>query len=197
MKAKLKDLAETIFIGMSLSGRSPAGIGRQTVRVVNIKDLAIGRIEGENLNTVNIEALYKVDRYRIYEGDILMTARGTVFRSALVGPGFGDCIISSGVLAIRLSKKSPLVSAALYAFLESPEGIRAIQAVTRSATSQLTLTPSDIGEIIVPVPSLEVQEKIATLKDLSNRHYRASLQAAEMRRAITDEIINEMFCTPA
>lgn len=197
MKVKLKDLAETIFIGMSLSGRSPAGTGRQTVRVVNIKDLAVGRIQGDNLNTVNIEALYKVDRYRIYEGDILMTARGTVFRSALVGPGFEDCIISSGVLAIRLSKKSPLISAALYAFLESPEGIRAIQAVTRSATSQLTLTPSDIGEIIVPVPSLEVQEKIATLKDLSNRHYHATLQAAEMRRAITDEIINEMFGTPA
>jgi len=192
-KKSLLEVSETIFTGLSLSGRSPVGKGSHAIRAINIKDIAGGRVCTEGLVKILVDDPKKVERYRIKKGDVLLSVRGTIVRSAIVETDSENCIITSNLAVIRLGKNSSLLPSVLNAFIESPAGEQEIMSRSRSATMHLSLSTKDVGEIIVPTPPQAEQKKMEKLIALSRRQYKTAHVAAETRLAIANQIIYKNF----
>ncbi len=192
-KNSLLEVSETIFTGLSLSGRSPAGKGSHAIRAINIKDITNGGVSTDGLAEVMVDDPKKVERYCIKKGDVLLSVRGTIVRSAIVETDCENCIITSNLAVIRLGKNSPLLPYVLHAFIESPVGKQEIMSRSRSATMQLSLSTKDVGEIMVPTPPQAEQKKMEKLIALSRRQYKTARVAAEARLVIANQIIYENF----
>lgn len=81
----------------------------------------------------------------------------------------------------------------LAAYFKTREGQRTLLASTASSTMQLVLNVSDIGEINVPAPPLSLQKKIVSLSNAAEEHYRISIETAELRRMIANQIIVDIL----
>ena len=188
----LAEVAE-IFTGLASARRAAhAEDESTTVALVNVRDLDDGRVASlEQLETRPVPRDYSADRYRIREGDVLVTCRGTQLKVARVTGNAHGAVMSSNLIGIRTGPD--LLSPVLFAFLRSRRGEAALLARSRSSTLSLALSPKSVGQIEVPVPPIEVQQQIAELVSAAEENYVAALGAAEQRRTVAHEVANNLL----
>lgn len=179
---RLGDVA-SLFPGLALSGRSPAGRGSQKVAVVSIGDIQDGRMHPDRLSQTQVEHVSKIERYQVQPGDVLVASRGTQPKVCIVPPEAAGAVLTSTLTSIR-TDSSQLLPEVLVAYLISPAGQKALLAQVRSATGQIALTVADLAEMEVPVPPLGVQRRMAELVRLTDACYAAATEAATLRRDI-------------
>jgi restriction endonuclease S subunit len=121
-------------------------------------------------------------------GDVLVAARGTQLKAAIVPNGAGEAIVTASLIGVR-PDTSVLLPEVLLAFLRSPEGATELSARARSATGQLALTRADVERIEVPLPSLEIQEKIARIIRAANEYEASAEQAMRLRRDAAEQAV--------
>ncbi len=175
-----------VFAGLSLGGRSVAGRGSVRLPALSVKNLVDGRIVADEMDTVTVEYPAKVERYSVRAGDLLIAARGTRPKLAVVPAEFAGAVITATLIGIRLSTR--VLPQVLAAFLRSAEGQAALLARVRSGTLQIALTPRDVAEIVVPVPPLDVQHRVAALIDAAEASVVAAEQAARLRREVAYQV---------
>ncbi|MDX1917174.1 MAG: N-6 DNA methylase, partial [Rickettsiaceae bacterium] len=97
----------------------------------------------------------------VEEGWILITRSGSTGRVRYVNSELSNCSISDH--CIRVIPNNALVDAGyLYAFLSSPTGQKLIDQ-GRYASVIETISHTRIGEIPIPIPSIEIQKEIGNL----------------------------------
>jgi len=176
---RLGDLAETISTGMPRSYEA-ADDGDRSVLLVNVGDLVDGAVATPE-QTVPYGNGKRLSQYQVRAGDVLVAGRGTQPKVALVPDGFGDAVISSNLIMVRLAGQ--LKPQVLAAYLMSPEGQVQLAVRAGASAGYLALTARALGDLAVPVPPLETQERLARLFDASERHYKMAVSSAEQRRA--------------
>jgi len=186
----LKSLATKIFSGVPLYSISKLQENINGLPVVNIKDINEGQILTESLPVLSIKDFKNAEHYIVYPEDVLLTCRGTQIKSAVVSTNIEKLLITSNIISIRLSKQ--ILPEFLVAYLNTQQGQRALLA-NATATVQLTLTVSDLGKIIIPVPSLSLQKKIVNLFNAAEEQYRFNLEAVNLRKAIANQTISDIF----
>jgi restriction endonuclease S subunit len=187
----LKSLALRIFPGMSVYNIGQLAKSQGEIPVINIKDISGGEIKTDALEVFSVENLRNADNYLVRPGDVLIACRGTRLKIAVVPRSMGKSLITANLVAVRLDGKlSPVL---LAAYLESKEGRARLLSHATSSTAQLVLNVSAVGDIIVPVPSPSLQEKMVRLLDSAREQYRLSMAAADMRRGITNQVVGDMF----
>ena len=77
----LNGLAETIFSGLTAYGRSPIRNSGVPVAMINITDIQRGNLDLTELETVYADEAAKLERYQVKAGDVLITAKGSSFKS--------------------------------------------------------------------------------------------------------------------
>lgn len=187
----LKSLATKIFSGASLYSISKLTKSENGIPVINIKDIMDGQISIKNLSLFSIENFKNVERYLVYPGDVLITCRGTQLKIAVVPENLKRSLITANLIAVRLGNE--MLPIFLAAYFKTREGQRTLLASTASSTMQLVLNVSDIGEINVPAPPLSLQKKIVSLSNAAEEHYRISIETAELRRMIANQIIVDIL----
>ena len=81
----LRELAQEIFVGIPIPRGEKAEEGAVAYPVINVRDIVDGRVAPfVTLDSVHFSARSAVDRYRVCEGDVLLTSRGTQLK---VAPG--------------------------------------------------------------------------------------------------------------
>lgn len=110
----------------------------------------------------------KIDDYRVYESNILISARGTVGRPYYVTDILDSATASDNVMRCVVNEK--ILSSYLTAYLLSPYAYYQIQAQKAGSVQDL-LQPIHLENIYVPVPSIEIQKRIGDLilKAYTNR----------------------------
>lgn len=184
---RLSQLAKTIFQGISPSRNVKTGTSGKKTPVINIKNIANGQINIEDIDTIFIDKRKYIDRYTIHPGDVIITCRGTMLKSAVVPENLDGYLISSNLIAIRLD--GTLDPALLCVFLQSPICHKLLLSSARSSTMQIALTVSDIEKIELPMIPSEIQKKLSGLVKATDQYYRCSIESANLRRHITHQIV--------
>lgn len=193
MATKIKPLGEfaQVFVGLPTRASDTIDTGRPG-NLLTVRSLTGTSIDAAEFVTVDVKGK-DVDRYRVRAGDVLMSARSTSLKTAIVPPELEGTVINATVLGIRcLPVLEPRI---LVAWLEGDVGRAALEASAQSGTSQMNLTLGAVAKITVPVPVVETQKQLAAILVAADEAYLAAIQAAEIRRRLAKDIIVDSLKT--
>lgn len=158
--ARLRDLSEVIERGIT-----PRYVENSPHVVVNQRSI---RWEGIDYSAVKYlhpgMAAEVPERKRLAQGDVVLNSTGdiTIGRACLIREPVQNHVPDSHVTVIRLRKElfHPYL---LVQFLQMPHLQREIYTVTSGSTGQLELSRQAVANLVVPVPPLPEQRKIAEI----------------------------------
>ena len=176
---QLDDLTEDLFRGAQINRRDLESMKKEpenqdecvTYQIVSLSSFDDG-IHLDQLETIYPpQASY--DRYLIQNHDILMTARGTLFKIGLVEIDQDARLIATGnVTVIRLdpARMNPLY---VFLFLKSPKGQRLLESIQKGSKIFI-INNKDLAKLKIPVIPRGKQDalvdKYLALKDQKRLH---------------------------
>lgn len=181
MQSSLHDLAE-IRTGLTLRGpdasrRTEAG-GIHLLRISDITEG--GRIEIESPHLLD-RGLGDDPRYRIGPNDILIANRGTRMTAALVTDHLEA--VASGQLFIVRTVSQAVMPRYLHWFLNLDTTQAFLSSHARGSYVK-TLSIAVLRDLLVPVPSPDLQEKLCAVADLAVRERELFHRLAEKRHSL-------------
>ena len=184
-KMQLKETA-TVFRGKAVTGQSESG----NVGVINISNMTETGIEYSKLDMIEEEER-KIARYALEDGDVLVTARGTVIKTAVFQKQPFTCITSANINVIRPT--GTLRGVYLKLFLDSPVGGKLLKSLQRGSTV-VNLNYKDLTELEIPVPPIRVQEALIDEYNAGLTLYKQTLTAAEEAwQGVQKEILTKIY----
>jgi type I restriction enzyme, S subunit len=163
------------------------------LRVANVQD---GYLDLSEIKTINIHK-DKVNRYRLENGDVLLTEGGDfdkLGRGAVWEGQIQNCLHQNHVFAVRPNSHE-LLSSFLSAQTGSSYGKRYFLSCSKQSTNLASINSSQLKAFPVLLPPLPEQKAIATLLstwDEAIEKTERLIQAKEMRfRWLLQELISE------
>lgn len=188
---KLKEIAE-VKIGAPTYYFSGSAVGDKGVPVINIGDINDIGIDEKAIRYYEPTKPKNLEKYRINKNDILITSRGTQLKTAIVSDTLNNAVISGNILTVKPNQD--IIPMYLYAYLKSRHGQKELLSKKSGATkAHLVLNVSSVGEIKVPVPSVEIQKKISNIFVINEELYRLNIETAEKQKEIADRVLMELF----
>jgi hypothetical protein len=126
--------------------------------------------------------------YEIRPGDLLLTARGSALKMAVVKDLPFPAVIGNNLICIRTGQTyDPDL---LRVFLESPVGLRMLESRTRTLGLLMAISPKDLLNIPAPVPPMAEQRRLAERAERAESEARRVIAQAERRR---EEAMAEVY----
>ena len=180
---RLGDLIKTVKRGLSsyyLQGEDAM------VSMINIKDIAGGRILSNTVDNVSVRETPLLERSRIVPGDVIVASRGLNFKAAVADEPTRNFTISSNLLALTLldEVKPELIAA----YFNSPQGQNMLQSRASGATIK-GLNPKALFDILLPLPPLSMQESLSRYLTLTREYSDLLLKELELRQKLTDAVV--------
>lgn len=176
-----------IFAGMPTKSSECHEIGRGGT-VLTVRSLTGIGIDGDQLEHHEVVSR-ATDQYKVQTGDLLLSARSTSLKTAIVPAELDGCVINATLIGVRCLPN--LLPRLLIAWLDGPEGQAALQAVSQSGTLQMNITVAGLSRILVPVPPMETQRQLVQLLDAADEAHLAAVQAAKDRHQLATQIVAE------
>jgi hypothetical protein len=176
-----------IFAGMPTKSSDRQEVGRWG-NVLTVRSLTGTGIDLSQLEEHGVVGR-SVDQYQVQTGDLLLSARSTSLKTAIVPKELDGCLINATLIGVRCLPK--LLPRLLAAWLDGPEGQAALQAVSQSGTLQMNITVAGLSKIMVPVPPMETQRQLVALLEVADEAHLAAVQAAEDRHQLATQIVAE------
>lgn len=145
--------------------------------VVSLGNIYNGKIVLDEASKIGVEDRW-IDLYQLQEGDIVLTSKGSSFKTALVDESIKNAIISANLSFIRVNrdKYDPVV---LKYYLDSEQGREIIETLLKGSTTIRSLSTKDLEGLMIPNIDLEKQEKLKWKIIKSRNEYLASISYAE------------------
>jgi restriction endonuclease S subunit len=137
-----------------IDARNYEDTGRPYLRVQNIRPYEIDTSEIKYVNIVTDKDI------TLSRGDILLTRKGSFGIAAVVTDDFTDCLISSEIILLRLSKASLYIAEYIVAWLNSSIS-NILMDKFKAGGIMGHLTQEVVNNFPLPVPSMETQRLIA------------------------------------
>lgn len=102
----------------------------------------------------------KYEKYLVHDKNIILSKIGTPFKNAIAHVEKGKNVLGSGNVYIIQVDESKLNPYFLKAFLESEVGTASLKRASAGATIP-NISLSALRHLIIPLPSMDIQEKIA------------------------------------
>jgi restriction endonuclease S subunit len=183
----LGSLITGIRYGASLSP-DYSDTGTLFIRAQNIREYGI------DLSDVRYipEGTPGIERYRLEEGDLLITRSGVnVGDAAVITSELAGCIHGSYSIKVRLNRKKILPRYAAIV-LNSEIGQRQV-AVARSRSAQPNINTSELRRITIPLLSLSVQEQItAAMQGTYAARQTMLAEAGALREGVDEYVLSEL-----
>lgn len=161
------------------------------LKVINIANINDGEIDYSNLDSIEDDEI-KNARYVLEDGDILISARGTIIKIAIYNKQSFSCIASSNINVIRCNKEV-MNSSYMKLFLESNVGMELLNSIKRGSII-LNINYKDIEIIKVPVPPIDEQNSIIKEYEEGKRIYEEKVNAAkEAWNKIKSDVENQLY----
>lgn len=186
----LREITESISIGVPsyIIKESEGGVNQ--LLVINLKDICAEGISPDTLTSIPAAQDQNFNRFKVAAGDVLVAARGTKFKAALAGTEVSGAIAAANLITVRPGKE--LYPPFLAAYLTSAAGEKQVLARAKATTaSQLLINVSDIEELEIPLPPLEVQKKIGDLWQELKAQQKRYNEAANLCSKISNQIITD------
>ena len=182
----------TVSQGLVTSGQGAgARSGGWVVQEVSLRNIEADRIDLASLGTIAIEFNRRTERHLLQPYDVLVTARSTVVKAALVPPALTPAVANSTLSVVR--PQEPELGVFLWWFFTSRYGRTQLQARMVGSTVML-LRASALLDVEVPVPPMRDLHRIADLIETSERAYEAAIRVAEIRHeTLRDYFIEDLL----
>ncbi len=187
----LKTLSEAVFRGIQLSSgqrESAASREGEEVFLLNSGDIRDEREPGDYLPEKIRFWNRKWALYALKEGDLVISARGTVIKTMVIRPEHLPAIASSNVLCARL-KEGAVDPHYLKAFLDSPHGQLMLNSVQTGRTIK-AINPRSLESVQIPCPEFERQKRIGEA-------YRKAQEDFRRERELYEKRLKEIFAALA
>jgi hypothetical protein len=191
---RLAELAR-VSQGLSTSGRAAgARPGDWKLSVVSVGSIQDDRLLLDQADAIRVEQNAKTEKHLLRPEDVLVTARSTLYKAALVPPQVSRTVADATLLVVR--PREPGLSPYLWWYLTSAIGRERAQARMTGSTV-LALSAGSLGDLEMPLPPSRVVDQIAELIDASERAYAAAIEAARLRRTVfRDAMIEQLSQVP-
>lgn len=128
------------------------------VRFVSVENIGAIASSPKYISSDDFQALYKTKPRR---GDVFMTRIGTIGTCAVVEND--DPLAYYVTLALMRPKQDRILSEYLKHAIESSTGIAELRKWTLTSAVPIKINLGDIGKLLIPIPSIEEQERIIGL----------------------------------
>ncbi len=183
---RLGDVAK-LFAGASTS-RSEIAEG-VPFPVVGVRHLDDGLVTPKSeLDIMSFSSEARALPFQLWEGDVLITGRGTVLKFGIVGAETAGAIASGNIIIARPAP--PVRGEVLFAILSSESFRPKIEVLQRGATTLLSLSPRDLAKVEISLPPIEEQDLISEFVRTSLATYSAAIRAATARRTLARSVLN-------
>lgn len=180
-----------IYVGLPTKQSDVRQAGRSG-NVLTVRALTGTGIDFEELVQVDL-GNRDVDKYRAAAGDVLLSARSTTLKTAIVPDELDGIVVNATLVGVRcLPDLNPRL---LVAYLSHPDGQAALEAVAQSATIQMNLTAGALRKIEVPLPPIEEQRQMVDILTAADYAYVAAIEAAESRQRLARQIVVDQILT--
>jgi restriction endonuclease S subunit len=164
------------------------------VKTVNIRN---NRIIWDECLTVN-ESFYNNSNLKLELNDILLASTGTGSVGKLAQfINNRKAVVDGHITVIRIKKSEKINPQYVYAILNSEFGQLQIEQNVRGTTGQIEIYPDDIGKILIPMPSIDIQNKIADIHNKSIADKNMYLKRSKETLEEIEQFIIEELNLPA
>lgn len=163
----LGSITENIFRGYQVTAKELdeiVSLDKNETRyyVVNVSDVQPEGYIISNLQGIRSDAGERLAKYYLEDGDLIITAKNSIVKTAVYKAEDDKKIILTGnLIAIRLDKNKcdPYY---LQAFLNSEDGENEVTSIQTGTTIKV-INPKGLQEIMIPLKSMSDQKEIAAL----------------------------------
>jgi hypothetical protein len=182
----------TLFQGLP----TPTGdSGQARFRLVNIRDLESLEVDGQKIVPMPMALHEKtLERHLLRENDILITTRTRPIRASVVTAKLENGIAGQNLAVLRPNNQiDPLYIAALF---HSSYGKELADPHFKSSLSIPLISIGALKNLLVPIPPLETQRRIAQLVLAQERAEQLARAELEARRELVDQTIRHTLNAP-
>ena len=163
-------------------------------RVIRITNVQKGKIVDNDPKLYPFSELDKLEAYKIFEGDILMSLTGNVGRVGRFPKELLPAYINQRVCRV-MPKNEKLDTNFLFHFLNSD--VFENEAIKNSAgAAQLNLSTKWLGDFEIPLPNLATQQRIAAILDQADAIIQNNRAIVQKYDALTQSLFLDMFGDP-
>lgn len=153
-----------------------------------------GWFAADGLREVSVPSRLLVERHTLRPYDVLLTARTSELKVALVPPSITHVVAGITILVVRPDEPGLGFGHWIWYYLTSTHGR---EQLTRRFTFNATTTSisaRSVSEIEIPIPSRRQLDDVARLVEASETAYTEAIAAARIRReTLRDAIINDIM----
>ena len=153
-----------------------------------------GGISTEVMDQVEFSTTRNIERYILQEGDVVVMARGSAIRAGCVTKQVAQKrVIASANFIIIRPNSDEVKGEVIAAYLNSIIGQQRLQSLSKGSAIQHIPT-SSLRELEIPVPAMELQQKISDIFYANREAYQATLALAEQqKRTANASMLNMML----
>lgn len=146
----------------------------------------------DSLERGRVQATARRNRALVRPGDVVVTARGTQLRSAVVPPETEGAIASANLLVVRLGDR--ILPEVLVAYLDTPAGSAELLArATASTVGAFVVTPKALASLDIAVPPMAVQTQLASFVRAARQAIVATERLVELRKELVHGVVQQVF----
>ena len=186
---KFGEVIEDIYRYPTFYGFEYHSLGIPVIKGENINELGIVEHDQE-FDCISEEIHKKFYRTRLKENDLLFTVRGIIGKVGLFDGFVPEANINANL--IKVSIKDNYVPKFYWIFLNSSIGQKLIQNLT-SGQVQKTITVPDIKNILIPLPSNDVQNRVVSIMQSAYQPKRQKdAEAQKLLDSIDEYVLAEL-----
>ncbi|APU15232.1 N-6 DNA methylase [Actinoalloteichus fjordicus] len=155
-------------------------------RLVLPRNIRLGYLSHEDLDTVNPETTARFAKYALLPGDVVCARSGTLGRHGLVREAEAGWLLGPSCMRLRPSVNG-IDSTYLVHYLNSPEAQKWIKERSRG-TAIPNISASTMRKLVIPLPPLTMQREIVAAVDAANIHIEQQQRAVAAALRLRDVI---------
>ena len=177
--------------GLSYGIVQPGDSGTGDMGVLRPVDMVNGEISTHSIKYIDRSIGASFKKTELVGDELLITVRGTTGVTALTDSRFKNMNVTRGIAVIRYNRRkiNPIY---LNAFLNTDESQQYIQEHTRGATLQ-QINLSDLRVHMIPVPPIELQEKLADFIQQVDKSKVAVQKSLDEAQLLFDSLMQQYF----
>ena len=177
--------------GLSYGIVQPGDSGTGDMGVLRPVDMVNGEISTHSIKYIDRSIGASFKKTELVGDELLITVRGTTGVTALTDSRFKNMNVTRGIAVIRYDRRkiNPIY---LNAFLNTDESQQYIQEHTRGATLQ-QINLSDLRVHMIPVPPIELQEKLADFIQQVDKSKVAVQKSLNEAQLLFDSLMQQYF----
>ncbi|NYT94085.1 restriction endonuclease subunit S [Salinispora sp. H7-4] len=161
--------------------------------VINTVDISDGRVTDTPKTRINPEAVWRLRRYRLVVGDVLLARLSGRINHVIIGEREAGMLMGGSTIRIQVKETSRtvLLPYYLHCYLMHPAVLEFLGEQVKEGI-QPSLTQSSLRSLPIALPPMDVQQEIAVMAQAFREKIEAHEKVAGLARQLYKQVVPQM-----